>query len=279
MVQALIIISKILFVCLLIISCDSDDKLTLCEEGYISVDTTNLCYYETDLLVLESIILSNENLIDDELLSAGIQAWEEGHLVLLDLSNNNLTLIPDDISNLLTLTNLNLGFNQLEEIPETIAEIPNLIYLGLQSNMLSQIPASIGNMETLEGLYLGDNLLSTVSISGLINLSTLWINNNALNNIPADIFNLTGLNNLDLSNNVVNVINDEIINLENLTELDISNNNISTLNSNVICEMNIHININVSNNALCDEFDNLCEIEEEEYIDINLGIQDQGNCP
>ena len=43
-------------------SCDSDDNITLCTEGLVSLDESQLCYNETDALVLEKIKEANQSL-------------------------------------------------------------------------------------------------------------------------------------------------------------------------------------------------------------------------
>ena len=61
----------------------------------------------------------------------------------LDLSYNNLSLIPSSIDRLVNLQKLNLYNNKLSSMPESIDYLVNLEYLHLGNNKLSSIPEFI----------------------------------------------------------------------------------------------------------------------------------------
>ena len=65
------------------------------------------------------------------MLDLGLQEWEDNLLVSLDLSSTNISSIPKEIENLVSLKNLNLGFNQIEQIPEEVGYLDQLEYLSL----------------------------------------------------------------------------------------------------------------------------------------------------
>ena len=105
----------------------------------------------------------------------------------LDLANNNLTVIPEDISKLTKLQFLNLNNNNFTVIPESICNLSQLQILNLENNNLTVIPESIGNLSQLRSLFLGFNNLLTLpkSIINLTNLKTIWLYNNKLTILPA----------------------------------------------------------------------------------------------
>lgn len=87
-------------------------------------------------------------------------------LVTLDLSNdtyidetmkNNISSVPDAISNLKNLKRLNLSNNKLKSISEKISNLNKLAYLNLTNNNLTDISEKIANMPSLKELYLEGN--------------------------------------------------------------------------------------------------------------------------
>ena len=58
----------------------------------------------------------------------------------LDLSNNNISELPDSIDNLKVLKFLYLYNNKFNEIPEFVTHLPNLRELNLSENYITKIP-------------------------------------------------------------------------------------------------------------------------------------------
>ncbi|KAM6554974.1 hypothetical protein CsatB_015736 [Cannabis sativa] len=86
-----------------------------------------------------------------------------GLLRVIDLSSNNLIgKIPQELTNLVELVQLNLSRNSLNDtIPMKIGNLTNLISLDLSHNKLSgAIPTSLASISTLSLLDLSNNKLS-----------------------------------------------------------------------------------------------------------------------
>jgi Leucine-rich repeat (LRR) protein len=79
------------------------------------------------------------------------QARREG-ATILDLSNMNLTEVPESIGSLTQLTDFNLSNNELTSIPESIGSLTQLTWLYLCGNQLTSLPESIGFLTQLEPL-------------------------------------------------------------------------------------------------------------------------------
>jgi len=80
-----------------------------------------------------------------------IKEAEKQKLTYLDLSNNQLTNLPESITELSSLARLYLSNNQLTSLPESITKLSNLTRLDL--------PESITKLPNLTWLYLSNNPL------------------------------------------------------------------------------------------------------------------------
>ena len=76
---------------------------------------------------------------------------------VLDLSELELTSVPDSIANLTNLTNLWLNGNQLTSVPDSIANLTNLTHLWLHENQLTSLPASITSLGKLTTVDMSSN--------------------------------------------------------------------------------------------------------------------------
>lgn len=94
-----------------------------------------------------------------------IETWKgvtvkNGHVVALDLSNNNLNGdLPATLVNLRHLIHLNLSGNKLKgTLPNQLARLGKLAFFDVSKNTITgKIPKSIGKMQKLKSLQLADN--------------------------------------------------------------------------------------------------------------------------
>ncbi len=98
----------------------------------------------------------------------------------LDLSNNQLSTLPPEISQLSNLTWLDLSNNQLSSLPPEFGQLSNLTWLDFSNNQLSSLPPEFGQLSKLRELSLSNNRLSSLppEISQLSKLTWLFLNNN-----------------------------------------------------------------------------------------------------
>ena len=133
----------------------------------------------------------------------------------LDLSNLNLTSIPECISKLSALRDLNLYNNLLTYIPDSLANLSSLTTLDLSNNQLTAIPALLGNLSELIFLNLSRNQLTAIpdSLGNLPALIYLELRHNQLTAIPNSFQNFRNLElTLDVSNNLF--LEEEVIRLQ-----------------------------------------------------------------
>lgn len=96
----------------------------------------------------------------------------------LDLSGQQLTALPDSVTNQTDITSLNLSNNQLTSLPANIAKMANLETLNVENNRLETLPPEIGQLR---------------------NLKNADFSNNRLTSLPMELGNLTGLRVLNLA--------------------------------------------------------------------------------
>jgi len=179
---------------------------------------------------------------------------EPEKVIILDLSNSNLTNFPSEIKYFINLTELNLScnsirqidfnlgilkslekldisFNSLEILPESFACLSNLKVFTAYYNRFKELPDSIGKLRNLRILELSSNGLIRLpnSIGELENLYYLDLNNNQLENLPQSFGNLINLRILGLSSNSLTTLPENFGNLINLERLGLDINNIDSI--------------------------------------------------
>ncbi|ORX84030.1 L domain-like protein [Anaeromyces robustus] len=103
-----------------------------------------------------------------------------GKVIKISLSNMGLTSVPEEISHLSSLKEINFSNNKISSIPESIYNLSNLDRMHFEYNDLTSLSSSIGK---------------------LTNLQMLFFDSNELSGIPQELFKLPKLTLLSLSAN------------------------------------------------------------------------------
>ncbi len=140
--------------------------------------------------------------------AAGLE--EMSSLVVLNIANNEISSLPNNLSNLKNLKELDVSGNKLSKIPDSIRALRHqLRILNLSSNRLSHLtnavcdldkvrvvdvsmnmlvslPERIGNMRSLTELYASDNKIVSFppSIQSCSSLRYLHVRKNRLTEVP-----------------------------------------------------------------------------------------------
>jgi len=142
----------------------------------------------------------------------------------LNLSDNQLTKLPESIGQLIQLRELRLSNNQLTTLPDWLGQLTELKELDLSGNHLITLPDWLGQLTELKELDLSSNHLTTLpeSLGQLTQLQSLDIKwNNNLQSLPKSLGNLTKLQNLEFSVCEETSLPDSIGNLTQLKSLKI----------------------------------------------------------
>jgi Leucine-rich repeat (LRR) protein len=149
----------------------------------------------------------------------------------LDLSNNQLSALPESLGQLTHLQSLDLSRNQLTVLPESIGQLTKLQTLVLSRNQLTALPESLGQLTKLQSLDLSDNQLTEFpeTLSQLTELQLLVLVGNQLTALPESLGQLTQLQSLVLSRNQLSVLPKSIGQLTKLQSMVLIGNQLEEL--------------------------------------------------
>ena len=184
-----------------------------------------------DLKMLNLSNLKNENELESILKSI---PNPEGLEVLI-LDNNHLKSLPNSILRFKQLKHISLNKNPALDLNiafKTLSKLP-ITFLNLQFNQLKYLPPSITMLRKLEEVNLSNNQLNTGEIfnylSQLPYLKTLWLRNNELKVIEAELNKMSRLVNLYLENNQLLTLPINLNGLKSLRILSLSFNKFQVL--------------------------------------------------
>lgn len=134
---------------------------------------------------------------------APLRCWKKmRHLQLGSVfGGNQLRALPDQISEMPLLEELDVSHNQLRSLPHLA--LPRLLHLNVSDNHLDSLPKSIARCQRLRTLNVSKNQLMT---------------------LPADLVQLTHLELLDVSENLLCIIPGDILETMRTTTLLITGN-------------------------------------------------------
>ncbi|GAY69164.1 hypothetical protein CUMW_269900 [Citrus unshiu] len=204
------------------------------DENYLTSSTPELSFLSSlsNCKSLTLIALSN-NPLDGILPKTSIsnlsRSLEEFYMYNCNISGS----IPEEISNLTNLVEIDLGGNKLNgSIPITLGKLRKLQRLNLEDNILEgSIPDDICRLAELYRLELGSNKLYgsiPACFGNLASLRILSLGSNKLTSIPLTFWNLKDILQLNFSSNfLTGPLLLEIGNLKVLIGIDFSMNNFS----------------------------------------------------
>lgn len=135
---------------------------------------------------------------------------------ILLVSNNRLTCLPDELSKMSQLTELDASCNQLTHLPPRMGELRSLQSLVLRNNLLLCVPVEVTYLN-LTRFDLRGNRIGTlpVEMRNMTSLITLMVEDNPLTSPPASV-------SLCISRQfVVSIIIIKIISINYLTHFDV----------------------------------------------------------
>jgi Leucine-rich repeat (LRR) protein len=169
-------------------------------------------------------------------------------LEFIDLSCNDLSIVPQWVTAQAGLKSLNLGANQIQTLPllwdlplvtlkvhkNRLTHIPQVRetvkHLNLYLNPLNNVPEWLASLRNLEVFAFGvTNMTELPSLRTLSNIRWLTLTVNKLRRLPEDITSLQKLEGLQLAKNNIDLLPTEIGELQNLRVLTLYSNSVREL--------------------------------------------------
>ncbi|CAO0797029.1 unnamed protein product [Mucor circinelloides] len=138
------------------------------------------------------------------------------NLVTFRIAANAITSLPSRLDFWIKMRHLQLGSvyggNRLVQLPDSITEMPALEELDVSYNQLRMLPHDL-ELQTLHILNVCSNQLDFIpkSIARCYQLKSLNLSKNHLTSLPADLVNLRKLELLDISENLLCIMPAEIL--------------------------------------------------------------------
>ena len=116
------------------------------------------------------------------------------------MSNNNFSILPEEVVAIESLEFLNLGGNKLDSLPSTLDKLSMLKILFFANNDFTHVPNVIGRLKSLFMLSFKGNKLEHIDERSLSpTIQWLILTDNRLEVLPSSIGKLTKLRKLMLS--------------------------------------------------------------------------------
>ena len=150
----------------------------------------------------------------------------------IDLSRNNLSLLPEEIFQLPSLRLLSAAENHIRWIPGCEVRIGTEAGRKRGKEMGDDSGIFQCNIDNPSEGYGGDRVASVTVVTGTWNaplLEEVDLHGNQLKDLPADLFKLPSLRRLNVSHNVLEVVPYDMWTSENLVDLNLAENRLKLL--------------------------------------------------
>uniref|UniRef100_A0A3B3WR17 Erbin n=1 Tax=Poecilia mexicana TaxID=48701 RepID=A0A3B3WR17_9TELE len=183
-------------------------------------------------------------------------------LNLLSMPDNDVTVLPAAIANLVNLRELDVSKNSIQEFPENIKNCKVLTVVEASVNPISKLPEGFTQLISLTQLYVNDAFLEFLpaSFGRLTKLQILELRENQLKMLPKSMQKLTQLERLDLGSNEFTEVPEVLENLNGLKELWMDGNKLTFLPGMLgMLKQLVYLDVSKNNLEMVDEKLSGCE--------------------
>ena len=211
--------------------------------------TGNLNFANKGLIRVPNEIFNlDEAIVRDE----NTKWWEYTDISSIDLSSNQIEVLPAEMSNLMALKKLDLHDNCLNSLPHEIGQLQNLNRIDMSRNRLDKpLPDTFGSLRALALLNVNNNKLPSFGRFDEVppNLGQLDLSFNEIEEVTSSYGIMKKLQNLNLSHNKISHVAMELSFCANLQDIDLSYNNLSHIPAEM-GELPLLTRLNLNNNKL-----------------------------
>jgi tRNA A-37 threonylcarbamoyl transferase component Bud32 len=156
-------------------------------------------------------------------------------LEFLDLSDNNLSELPEDFGEFKKLKILFISNNKFKVFPKILADCPSLTMVGIRSNLIEEIPEGSFPLK-LQWLILTENKIEKLpkSIGDCRFLQKFGIAGNRLQSLPEEMKNCKSLELLRISANCIEKLPSWLYSMPRLSWLAYSGNPCSIISNSLV---------------------------------------------
>ena len=207
------------------------------------------------------------------------------NLLVLDLSHNDYTEIPEEVQFNKQLLVLNLSHNNIDTLPTSLfMNLNDLIHLDLSHNKLETIPPQLRRLTQLQTLILNHNPLVLNQIrqlTSLINLRTLHLRATQRNpkNLLTSLETLENLVDIDLGDNDLSKVPSLLYSLPNLKRINLSDNKITSLPADIGDFWKSLETLNLARNELRALPASLCKMSKLRHLYLSQNLLDFDGIP
>uniref|UniRef100_A0A3Q3R1C9 Erbin n=2 Tax=Monopterus albus TaxID=43700 RepID=A0A3Q3R1C9_MONAL len=180
----------------------------------------------------------------------------------LSMPDNDLTVLPAAIANLINLRELDVSKNSIQEFPENIKNCKALATVEASVNPISKLPEGFTQLLSLTQLYLNDAFLEFLpaSFGRLTKLQILELRENQLKMLPKSMQKLTQLERLDLGSNEFTEVPEVLEQLTGIKELWMDGNKLTFLPGMLgMLQQLVYLDVSKNNLEMVDEQISGCE--------------------
>jgi Leucine-rich repeat (LRR) protein len=152
-------------------------------------------------------------------------------LETLNISNNQLTTLPDALVYLTSLTRLSVLGNRLESLPDRIGLLCSLKRVEISNNRLRYLPDTFAALTLMERLDLESNCIRLLpeNLHYMSRLVSINVNRNELIRIPRCLHRMPNLKSFSANNNILSYITSVLCKSTSIEELRLCRNRITVL--------------------------------------------------
>lgn len=198
----------------------------------------------------------------------------------LSLPDNDLTVLPAGIANLINLKELDVSKNSIQEFPENIKNCKVLTIVEASVNPISKLPEGFTQLLSLTQLYLNDAFLEFLpaSFGRLTKLQILELRENQLKMLPKSMQKLTLLERLDLGSNEFAEVPEVLEQLTSIKELWMDGNRLTFLPGMLgVLKQLTYLDVSKNNIEMVDDQISGCENLQDLLISNNALVQLPGS--